>query len=155
MLTIILVLVVIVIAVFLMGLDGNKPCMPLTGIALIMVAAFVGCWAINEPFYGYKEPVLKEEVALETLNISCKLDWETEIYLITSGDKMYLFKSNESDDVQTEGKDKVTYVQTDECKEPTLRIYEKKPKAGLFSFGGASVNELEFYLPENSVIEVS
>lgn len=155
MLTIILVFVVIIIAVFLMGLDGNKPCMPLTGIILIMVAAFVGCWAINEPFYGYKEAVLKEEVALEELNVSCKLDEETEIYLVASRDIMYLFKSNESDEVQTEGRNKVTYIQTVECKNPVLRIYEKKPKAGLFSFGGESITEMEFYLPENSVIEVS
>ena len=120
MLTIIIAILAVVVAVFLMGLDDNKPYMPLIGVLIIFVAMFVSGWAINEPFYGYKEAVLKEEVALEALDISYELDEKLEIYLVTSNDEMYLFKSNESDNVQTEGKNKVTYVQTDECKTPVL-----------------------------------
>ena len=155
MLTIIIAILAIVVAVFLMGLDDNKPYTPAVGVLIIFVAMFVSCWVINEPFYGYKEAVLKEEIDLQQLDVSCKLEDKTDIYLVTSYNSVYLFKPNESDEVQTEGKNNVTYIQTAECEKPILRIYERKPKAGLFSFGGETLTELEFYLPENSVIEVS
>ena len=155
MLTIILGILLLVVALLLIRLDKNKPFMTLIGVILITAVAVVGLWIMNEPFYGYEEAVLKEEITLEALNVSYKLDEETQIYLVTSTDEMYLFKSNERDELQTVGRNKVTYIQTVECKAPVLRIYEKKPKSGLFSFGGAFKTEFEFYLPENSVIEVS
>lgn len=155
MLTIILGVLVVLIALLLFTLDKNKPFMTLIGVILVMVVVIGGSWIIDKPLYGYKEAVLKEEIALEALDISYKLDEETEIYLITSNNEVYLYKTNGSNEIQNAGRNEVTYVQTSECKVPVLRIYEKEPKWGLFSFGGAPKIELKFYLAENSVIEVS
>lgn len=124
-----------------------------TAIASILIALFV-------PVAGFKEPVLKEEVELVSLNNSVMSEGRGGLFYVrVTAENVYSYRVEVPNTSEKEGKmyelktvkGNVKELETDTTK-AVLRVYKAKPKRWLWTFAiGASETSYVFEVPYDSV----
>lgn len=119
-------------------------------LILIVISIFLG---VFYPLQGYSEPVVvKEEELISFSN-------ENEVYLLDYGEE-YLYKilSNKDEEkgniyeTKTVEKCNAKKQKFENCEEPVLIIYERKPVSGIWTFALCdSEEEYMFEVPKNTI----
>lgn len=102
---------------------------------------------------GYQNPVLTQEI--ELVSLSSELD-----YVSISDNNIYTYKYEVEDSKKLKDKSyklakvsgNVTVVEMEKCEKPILKVYERKAKITLISFGlGSKKTEYVFYVPIGTI----
>ena len=157
MFTIILGMVIIVLLVAFIWRFNKFSIISAIGVCAIAIVMFGMAAITTYPIHGYGERIISEEIDIALLTIDGKMDIGNMVYLSVSGDEAYSYKVKGNNEVSVinKGEYEISYIESEECKKAVLRVYERKAKNSLFNFSRATKNEYEFYIPIDSVQEIT
>lgn len=157
MITIILGMIIIALLVVLVMKFKKFSIIEFFGVLAIVLVMFGMAVITTAPIHGYEERVLSEEIHIAALTIDGVIETNHLVYLSVSDDLVYSYKVKGDAKMSfvNEGKDKVEYIESEECERAVLRIYEAKAKNSLFNFSQEVKKEYEFYVPVDAVQEIS